>query len=85
MPTFTPPTVQEGSPGVRDPLVARLHLDRGVSVVKVNGHYVTQRFPWAGDLEGLTPGVDYFIGGYTYTISSAVASALNADGFTTGP
>ena len=82
MPTFTPPTVEEGVAG--DRLFSRYTIPVGKSVVKVNGVYVTQPYPWLGDIASLTEGVDYFLGGRTYVISSAVATALNADGYTTG-
>lgn len=80
MPTFTPPTVNEGS---SDPFFGRYSIPVGQSVVKKNGHYALEPYPWLGDLVGLTDGIDYFLGGRTYTIDAATASALNADGFTT--
>lgn len=80
MPTFTPPTVDEGIE-CSSRLIGRFKLARGISIVKTSGHYAEQRFPWQGDLEPLAEGSDYFIGGHVYTIDSATASALTIDGF----
>lgn len=80
MPTFTPPTRNERS---SDPFFGRYSIPVGQSVVKKNGHYVLESYPWLGDLDGLELGVDYFLGGRTYAVDSTVAAALNADGFTT--
>lgn len=55
---------------------------RGLSVVKVAGHYTTVDGPSADTLVG-TEGVDWFLGGHTYTVTAAVATALGADGYTT--
>lgn len=80
MATFTPPIVQQGSD---DPFFGRYLTNVGQSVVKTGGHYVTTPYPWLGELTGLTEGTDYFLGGRVYTVDSATASALNADGYTT--
>ena len=80
MPTFTPPTRNEGS---SDFFFGRYSIPVGESVVKTGGTYRTTPYPWLGDLAGLTEGTDYFLGGRTYTITSAVATALQADGYTT--
>lgn len=82
MPTFEPPTLKQRQPG--DRLFSRYGVQVGQSVVKKNGTFVTDPFPWLGDLQGLTEGVDYFLGGHMYVVSSEVATALQADGFTTG-
>ena len=79
MPTFTPPTVQQGS---SDPFWGRYTIPVGQSVVKVNGVYTTTPYPWLGDIADLTEGTDYFLGGRTYTITEAVATALEVDGYT---
>lgn len=79
MPTFTPPTVQEGS---SDPFWGRYTIPVGQSVVKVNGVYTTTPYPWLGDIADLEEGVEYFLGGRTYTITEAVATALEVDGYT---
>lgn len=66
-----------------DPFWGRYAVPVGQSVVKTEGTYVVTPFPWQGDLDGLTQGVDYFLGGRTYPISDDTADALEADGFTT--
>jgi hypothetical protein len=55
---------------------------RGLSVVKVAGHYTTVDTPYAATLVG-TDGVDWFLGGHVYSVTPAVAAALLADGYTT--
>ncbi len=82
MPTFTPPTVNEGS---SDFFFGRYSIPVGQSVVKTNGVYRTTPYPWLGDLAPLTDGVDYFLGGRTYVVSDAVAALLAADGYTVVP
>lgn len=79
MPQFTPPTVLQSS---SDPFWGRYSIPVGQSVVKVSGTYTLMPFPWIGDLEGLTDGTDYFLGGRTYDVTEAVATALEVDGFT---
>ena len=80
MPTFTPPTY-DGRSG--DYFFGRYTVPVGISVVKENGHYQQVLTPWLGEVASLTEGVDWFQGGRVYTVTPAVASALNADGFTT--
>ena len=53
------------------------------AVVLRNGHYVEVRVPSQDETDALTEGSTWFSGGRTYTISSATATALNTDGFTT--
>lgn len=81
MPTFTPPTVLQGS---SDPFFGRYSIPVGQSVVLRNGHYATVPYPWLGELAPLTEGRDYFLGGRTYIVSDAIANALDADGFDVG-
>lgn len=80
MPSFTPPTVQQS---MSDPFWGRYSVPVGQSVVLTDGTYQVTPFPWAGDLEDLTQGEDYFLGGRTYEITDAIADALEGDGFTT--
>lgn len=55
---------------------------RGLSVVKVAGHYQTVDGPEITILTGVE-GVDYFLGGHgPYTVTTAVGNALTADGYT---
>lgn len=81
MPTFTPPTIQQSVGG--DRLFSRYQIPVGQSVVLTDGTYTLTPFPWIGDIADLTEGTDYFLGGRTYVITDAVASALEGDGFET--
>lgn len=80
MPSFTPPTRLESS---SDPFFGRYSIPVGESVVRVNGTFTTQPYPWLGDIAGLVDGLDYFLGGHEYIVTEAVAAELNAAGFTT--
>lgn len=84
MPTFKGPTVDEGitGPGLNR-LVARYKLARGETVINYGDGkgWQTVRFPWNGDLTNLTDGVDYFLGGHTYTITTAQATDLTNAGY----
>lgn len=82
MPSFTPPTRLEAS---SDHFFGRYSIPVGQSVVRVNGTFITQPYPWLGDLADLTDGVDYFLGGHEYVIDDAIAAELEAAGFTTIP
>jgi hypothetical protein len=79
VPTFTPPTVPQGS---TDPFFGRYSVPVGVSVVKRAGVFERRPYPALAEIAGLTEGVDWFQGGRTYVIDSATATALTADGFT---
>lgn len=79
MPTFTPPTVPQGS---TDPFFGRYSIPVGVSVVRSGGVFVRRPYPALMEIAGLVEGVDWFQGGRTYTVSSATATALTTDGFT---
>lgn len=104
MPTFTPPTVEQGLSD-SDPFLGRYNIQVGQSVFLnlSTGHFYLNPYPWLGqiilpgtpdsngnqydnfDKTTMQEGVNYFLGGRTYTVSSAIATQLNADGFTTGP
>lgn len=80
MPCFTPPVRQEAS---SDPFWGRYSIPVGESVVRSpGGTFITQPYPWLGDLMNLTDGVDYFLGGHVYQVSTAVAAELTAAGYT---
>jgi hypothetical protein len=78
MPTFTPPTVNESS---SDHFFGRYSVPVGQSVVRTDGVFQTTPYPWLGDLDGLTDGTDYFLGGHIYTITDEVAAELIAAGY----
>ena len=81
MPLFTPPTRLEAS---SDPFFGRYRIPVGESVVRVNGTFTTQPYPWLGDLDGLVDGEDYFLGGHVYEVSDEVAAELTTAGYTVG-
>lgn len=80
MPTFTPPTTTESSD---DFFFGRFQMTVGQSVVWDGAHFSTRPYPWLGEIHDLTEGETWFQGGRTYTVTSTVAAALAADGYTT--
>ena len=52
----------------------------GVSVVLIDGHYVSISYPSQDLLTG-TEGIDYFLGGHEYIVSDPVADQLVEDGY----
>lgn len=88
MPVFMGPTVADVPrilPDTRGPARRLMRhyspLERGRSVVFVNGHYVTVDVPEQSLLDTLVQGETYFLGGHEYEVSDAVAAALIADGY----
>lgn len=79
MPTFTPPTIPQGS---SDPFFGRYSIPVGVSVVRSGGVFVRRPYPALMEIAGMVEGVDWFQGGRTYTVSAGTAAALTTDGFT---
>ena len=88
MPTFTPPTQEQGS---SDPFWGRYRIPVGISVVRIPqgfgmgawgetpygfGGYRRLPTPALSEIAGLEEGVDWFQGGRTYVISDEVAEAL---------
>lgn len=82
MPVFTPPTQPQA---IGKGLWSYIGGEVGQSVVKIDGTYVEHSFPAWEELEELTEGTDYFLGGRTYWITEDTATALENDGFTTEP
>lgn len=78
MPTFTPPTVPQGS---SDPFFGRYSVPVGVSVVKRGGVFRRTPYPALREIADLIEGVDWFQGGRTYVIDDDVATALTSAGF----
>lgn len=80
MPTFTPPTVKQGS---SDYFFGRYSIDVGRTVIRRSpGVFDTIQTPWLGELTGKVDGVDFFLGGHEYTVTDAQALELEAAGFT---
>lgn len=68
-----------------DPLAQRLmrhfkNRARGQSVLRIDGVYVTIETPTQAQVDSAT---EYYAGGHVYEVSAAVASALEAAGYTT--
>ena len=78
MPTFTPPTVEQGS---SDPFFGRYSIPVGQSVISRNGTFQTVPFPTLMEIDGLIEGEDWFQGGRTYVVSEDVATALALAGY----
>ena len=91
MPTFKGP-VQLFQYPTGSRLLDRMRPQRGVTVYSTDGGatWKTAVYPFQGDIglvdgqgfpNSRVEGVDYFLGGHTYTISSAVAAQLTAAGY----
>jgi hypothetical protein len=74
---FIPPTVDEGPIGGHL-LFYFYKMDRGVSVLKIDGQYVEFRTPSQDD-EALA--TEVYLGGHEYPVSAEVAAELIAAGF----
>jgi len=75
---FNPPTVAEGPSGSNHRLFDFYTLDRGVTVVKLDGKYLEVRFPDQDFLESCDA---YYLGGRIHNISDAAAAELSAAGY----
>ena len=77
MPTFIPPTVEEGPAG-GGPLFGRYKLTKGVSVLVENGGAVRLvRYP---SLDEILAAEAHYLGGNEYQITAAEAAILQAGG-----
>jgi hypothetical protein len=74
---FIPPTVSEGPIGGHR-LFYFYEMDRGVSVLKIDGQYVEIREP-SQDEEALA--TEFYLGGHEYPVSDEIAAELIAAGF----
>lgn len=74
---FKPPTVREGPAGGHW-LFRRYYLDRGISVLKVDGEYYEVRTP-SQDETALASIV--YLGGHEYEVSDEEAAELIAAGY----
>ena len=93
MPTFVGPTQAFQYP-TGNRLLDRMKPLRGVTVYSLDGGTTWQQavFPYKGDIQqgedaaagiktSMQEGVDYFLGGHTYTITSVQATVLTAAGY----
>lgn len=74
---FTTPTVEE-TPAGYGPLFDRYTIDRGVSVLRVNGLYSSYRYPAQTDIDNAT---EFYLGGTKTQVSQEIANALTAQGY----
>lgn len=77
MPTFTPPTVEEGPAGP-GPLFNRYRISRGITVLKEAGVYRQVRYPSQAECSAADV---VYLGGHEYPITQAEAVALTAAGY----
>lgn len=75
MPTFFPPTVNEGPAGFG--LFYRYKHRRGISVLKISGTYYKLRVPSTDQINSST---EYYVGGHEHNVTSGQKSALIAAG-----
>ena len=54
---------------------------RGVSVLRIDGVYQSVQYPTQDQCDAAS---EVYLGGHVYSVSEAVAAALEAAGFTTG-
>jgi len=76
---FVPPTQDEGF--ANRGTWSRYAFPVGKSIVRVNGVLTLHPYPLSSDLDDLVQGVDYFIGGHEYEVTTEVAAELAAAGF----
>ena len=74
---FTTPTISEGPAG-EGRLFSRYRLVRGISVLKIDGEYYQLRNPSAEEVASAEVA---YIGGYSYEVSEAEKTQLEAAGF----
>ena len=75
MPTFFPPTVDEGPAGFG--LFYRYKLTRGISVLKIGSKYSKLRVPSTDQIDSAS---EYYAGGHEHDVTSGQKAALIAAG-----
>jgi hypothetical protein len=78
---FTTPYVEEGPAGT-GPLFSRYRLNRGVSVLNINGEYYEMRYPTEDDIASADV---FYRGGNDHIVSDSIAQDLLALGYTVVP
>lgn len=74
---FTTPTVTE-TPMGEGPLFSRYNINKGVSVLRINGIYSSYRYPAQTDIATAT---EFYLGGTKTLITQETADALTAQGY----
>lgn len=80
MVTYRPPVASEG--WTHQKPFCYYNADKGISVIKRDGEWATTRVLDHYEIDDLTEGVDYFVGGYVYDIDSTLFAELAAAGLT---
>jgi hypothetical protein len=73
---FKTPTVDEGPAGKQFPF-SRFKLTKGISIYKSGGVYAQTRYPSYDNIPNYD---EFYLGGGTHTVTSAVRAALIAGG-----
>lgn len=73
--TFRTPVVDEGPASWDNPLMQRVKLTRGITVLDNGGTYTAVRFPTQDELAAATAA---YQGGYEYVVDDATKAALIA-------
>jgi hypothetical protein len=74
---FIPPSIKEGPAGL-DSLFYRIGLQRGISVLKIDGTYYQIRTPSQDEIKLAQI---FYQGGHIYTVSDSEAADLTAAGY----
>lgn len=73
---FTPPYVEEKREGETHRLFMYLvRLRKGISIGKLNGVYIQNRYPHQDDIDTYT---EFYAGGHKYSVSETTRTALIA-------
>lgn len=76
---FTTPTILEEMDSDGHPLFSRIKIPKGITVLKEGSVYVQVRYPSAEEVAAADIA---YIGGYSYEVSLAEKTALEAAGYT---
>jgi hypothetical protein len=76
---FTTPTILEEFEGEYHPLFSRIKIEKGITVLKVDGEYYEVRYPSA---EEVADADISYIGGYSYEVEETEKDDLEAAGYT---
>jgi hypothetical protein len=76
---FTTPTILEEMDSDGHPLFSRIKIPKGITVLKEGSVYVQVRYPSAEEVAAADIA---YIGGYSYEVTLAEKTALEAAGYT---
>jgi hypothetical protein len=76
---FTTPTILEEMESDGHPLFSRIKIEKGITVLKIDGEYYEVRFPSA---EEVADADIAYIGGYSYEVSEEEKDDLEAAEYT---